>query len=236
MNSGREVKKMSADIIQDLITQIQVGALAYVRNLSVAEDAVQKGQFNIAKVLRAAVHTQRILAMGVARLLADRTDKTNLLETIKKELKNKESSNIFKALFENQSEHQQKLKQFNMVREKLTEILDRSLKSLKSNYDIQESDVNQLIWGCYGCGFLVEANPPEACQVCGALGVEFEWFGPFYAAIPEHLGQLSPQDMIQTLESIPQEVSNIISGVDDKILSKKPSKEEWCIKEIIGHI
>jgi len=33
-----------------------------VRNLSAAEDAVQKGQFNIAKVLRAAAHSRRILA------------------------------------------------------------------------------------------------------------------------------------------------------------------------------
>ena len=66
---------MSAEKNQDLITQIEIGALAYVRNLSVAEDAVQKGQVNIAKVLRAAAHSQRILAMGAARLVAGKTDK-----------------------------------------------------------------------------------------------------------------------------------------------------------------
>ncbi len=72
---------MSADKIQELITQIKIVSLAYVRNLSVAEDAVQKGQFNIAKVLRAAAHTQRILAMGAARLVAGKTDKSYLLYT-----------------------------------------------------------------------------------------------------------------------------------------------------------
>jgi rubrerythrin len=227
---------MTSHQIQDLITQIQVGGVANVRNLAAAEDAVQKGQFNIAKVLRAAAHTQRILAMEAARLMAGKIDKTNLFGVISKELKNGESINIFEALSEEQSEFEKKLQQFNIVREKLTEILDRSLMSLKSNHDVQESDVHQFIWGCYGCGYLVEGNPPDACQVCGALGVEFEWFGPFYAATPEHLGQLSPQQMIEILESIPEKVSDAISGVDDKVLSKKPSEEEWCIKEIIGHI
>jgi hypothetical protein len=45
IDSGGEGKKMPNHQIQDLITQIKVGAVAYVRNLAVAEDAVQKGQF-----------------------------------------------------------------------------------------------------------------------------------------------------------------------------------------------
>ena len=95
---------MTNNQIQDLITQIKVGAVAYVRNLSVAEDAIQKGQFNIAKVLRAAAHTQRILAMGAARLMAGKTDKPTLLEIISKELKDGDSSNIFEVLSDDQSE------------------------------------------------------------------------------------------------------------------------------------
>ena len=222
--------------IQDLIEQIRIGGIAYVRNLSAAEDAVQKGQFNIAKVLRAAGHTQRILAMGAARLMAADTDKSDLLELILKELTDGESRNIFETLSKDQSEYQEKLKLFEKVKERLIDILNRSLESLKSNDDVQDSDVNQFIWGCYGCGYLVEGAPPDACQVCGALGVEFEWFGPFYAGTPEHLGQLSPQEMIRILEFIPMEVSKVISGVDDKVLSEKHSEEEWCIKEIVGHI
>jgi hypothetical protein len=174
--------------------------------------------------------------MDAARLMAGKTDKANLLEIISEEIKNHKSSNIFNALSVEQSEYQDKLKQFKVVREKLTEVLDKSLDSLKSNDDVQESDVHQFIWGCYGCGYLVEGAPPDACNVCGALGVEFEWFGPFYAATPEHLGQLTPQEMIEVLESIPKQISDAISGVDDEVLSKKPSEEEWCIKEIVGHI
>lgn len=227
---------MTSYQVQDLLAQMKVGSLAYVRNLAVAEDAIQKGQFNIAKVLRASAHAQRILAMGAARLMAGTTDKAKLLEVISTELKNHEPVNIFEILSDEKSEYQTKLKQFKVVRQKLGDILERSLRSLKSNHDIQESDVDQFIWGCYSCGYLVEGNPPDVCQVCGALGVEFEGFGPFYAGTPEHLGQLSPKEMIEILESIPEKVSEAIAGVDEKILERKPSKEDWCIKEIIGHI
>jgi hypothetical protein len=34
---------MTKNQIQELITQIQIGSVAYVRNLSVAEDAIQNG-------------------------------------------------------------------------------------------------------------------------------------------------------------------------------------------------
>ena len=89
---------MTSDSIQELIAQYKVGATAYVRNLSAAEDAVQKGYFNIAKVLRAAAHTQRILAMDAARLMAGKTDEANLIKVISEEIKNLESRNIFNAI------------------------------------------------------------------------------------------------------------------------------------------
>ena len=54
--------------IEKLKDDIRTGGAAYVRNLAAAEDAVMKGQFNLAKVLRAAAHSQRIIAMTIARL------------------------------------------------------------------------------------------------------------------------------------------------------------------------
>ena len=38
-------------------------ATAYVRNLAAAEQAVQRGQFNVAKILRAAATAQRTMAL-----------------------------------------------------------------------------------------------------------------------------------------------------------------------------
>ena len=73
------------------------------------------------------------------------------------------------------------------VRSRLRAILQRSVASLGHHPDILESDVAQHLWGCYGCGTIAEGERLDACAVCGALSPEFEWFGPFYSATPEHL-------------------------------------------------
>lgn len=49
---------------------IRRGSYAYVRNLAAAEAAVLRGQFNLAKVLRALAHSQRAQALAAARRVA----------------------------------------------------------------------------------------------------------------------------------------------------------------------
>ncbi len=202
---------------QQLIAQ---GGRAYVRNLAGAETAIERGQFNVAKVLRAAAHTQRTLAMQAARqLVADMTAE-ELLQLISVDL-----AAVPDLPGINEVAHQS-----------LTSIIDRSLASLAENPDILEKDVAIIMMGCYNCGLLTEQSPLEQCPHCGALAVELEWFGPFYAETPEHLGQLTPEDIITTLTATPDQVAAVIAGVDDAALSRKPSAEEWCAKEIIAHI
>jgi uncharacterized damage-inducible protein DinB len=82
----------------------------------------------------------------------------------------------------------------------------------------------------------MEGDAPDACPVCGALAVEFEWFGPYYSFTPEHLGQLTPAEIMDIIEAIPDQVTQALADIDDEILRRKPSPEEWCIKEIVGHM
>ena len=77
---------MNSDLKQQMLTEVRKGGQAYVRNLAMAEAAVLNGQFNVAKVLRASAHTQRILATQAARLLAASWDAVNVLEIILTEL------------------------------------------------------------------------------------------------------------------------------------------------------
>jgi len=58
---------MNTQLRESLIAQVQKGGYAYVRNLVAAEAAILRGQFNVAKVLRAAAHAHRVLAMEAAR-------------------------------------------------------------------------------------------------------------------------------------------------------------------------
>jgi rubrerythrin len=227
---------MNSDLKHQLISEVQKGGHAYVRNLAAAEAAVLNGQFNVAKVLRASAHAQRILAMEAARLLAVDFDAANLLQTILIELHGESTPEVFLPAIDLDGTAQAKLKRFTKIREGLQDVTRRSLTSLIANHDVLESDVHQSLWGCYGCGYIAEGDRPDSCPVCGALGVEFEWFGPFYAKTPEHLGQLTPAEISARLEAIPDQVADAISKTSDDELRRKPSKEEWCVKEIIGHI
>ena len=227
---------MNSEIYKDLSIKAQAYSQANVRNLAVAEKAVLAGQFNVAKVLRAAAHSQYVLAMNAARLTTD-SDGIKVFEAIIHELGTGKADQVISSIPPHSSQEiQTKLEQFKVVENQLEEIISRSLTSLKDNNDILESDVKQFIWGCFSCGLLIEGDLPDACPNCGALSIEFEWFGPFYSSTSEHLGQRTPKEILSTLEKGPVQVDELISDIDDNLLSKKPSKEEWCIKEIVGHV
>jgi rubrerythrin len=227
---------MKSNEIEKILNDIKIGGAAYVRNLAVAEDAVIRGQFNLAKVLRAAAHSQRIIAMRMARLYPDKDDHLHLLHIILSEIQGRNEIEFFQTGPYAKVLESEELNQLIEVKERLKDIILRAIEGLENNGDITDKDVDQSIWGCYGCGYLVEGDSPDACPLCGALGVEFEWFGPFYSSTPEHLGQLSPDKIIQTLESIPEKIESILSGADEEILVRKSSDDQWCVKEVIGHI
>lgn len=224
---------MEYNLKQKLTTELARGGQAYIRNLVAAEQAILHGQFNLAKLLRAAAHSQRVMAMEAARLLEDDLDAQMLLNSILAEIS--EDKDLDRLVLEGSVNHIQ-LKQSADARVRLRDIIRRSLTSLENNPDVSESDVAQFLRGCYGCGVILEGDPPHACPVCGALSVEFEGFGPFYSATAEHLGQLKPEDIIKILSNIPNEVEAVIGGVGSAVLHQKPSPDEWCIAEIIGHM
>jgi hypothetical protein len=84
--------------------------------------------------------------------------------------------------------------------------------------------------------WIEEGPSPDAYAVCGALSPEFQWFGPFYRATPEHLGQVRPDAILATLEQLPEELSRVITRTDDQTLGGKPSPTERSAKEIVGHM
>lgn len=121
------------------------------------------------------------------------------------------------------------------ARASLDDVLRRSIESLESNPDIVELDVPMSLWGCLFCGFIAEDEQPDVCPVCGALGPEFEWFGPFCGG-NQNLGRLRRQEILDTMSSIVVEVEEALSGVDDATASRKPSPQEWCANEVLAHM
>jgi rubrerythrin len=218
-----------------LNARVGESAYAYIKNLVAAEAAVLRGQFNLAKVLRASAHAQRVLAMEAARLSGDTFSSEDILHRNLAAL-TRGPERADRKQGELDREVQNKLNSTALVRERTRDLILRSLKSLATNPDVMESDVAQSLWGCYNCGYIAEGGRPAACIVCGALEAEFQWFGPFYSATPEHLGQLTPTWIVTILEAVPKQVAAMIAGVDDEVLSHKPSEKDWCVKEIVGHM
>jgi hypothetical protein len=225
---------------RQLEAEVTLAGRAALRNLAAAEAAVPRGQFNLAKVLRALAHTQRVRGMNVARLLASEEQPALVLDAILAELQNTSpsastpvASPVFQApTVDDHTAH--------TVQERAQGIAARSIASLRSHSDVAESDVAPFICGCFACGNLLEvtspAAAPESCDVCGALSPEFAWFEPFYSITPEHLGERRPEEILTIITAIPDEVAQAISGVDDATLQHKPSPDEWCVNEIMAHI
>jgi len=224
---------MEREVKRALTSELERGGRAYIRNLAAAEHAVLNGQFNTAKVLRASAHSQRIMAMEAARLLENEYGAQNVLNAV---LEESGSDQDWVTSVSEDTAVRQYFLQSAEVRERLRDIIQRALASLENKPDVLESDVAQFLRGCYGCGAILEGDPPHACPICGALSVEFEGFGPFYSSTAEHLGQLSPEDIINILEGIPDEVEAAIKNVDQTMLQQKPSLDEWSVAEIIGHM
>ena len=224
---------MEREVKRALTSDLERGGRAYIRNLAAAEHAVLNGQFNTAKVLRASAHSQRIMAMEAARLLENEYGAQNVLNAV---LEESGSDQDWVTSVSEDTAVRQYFLQSAEVRERLRDIIQRALASLENKPDVLESDVAQFLRGCYGCGAILEGDPPHACPICGALSVEFEGFGPFYSSTAEHLGQLSPEDIINILEGIPDEVEAAIKNVDQTMLQQKPSLDEWSVAEIIGHM
>ncbi len=207
---------------EQFVAALATHSQAQVRNLIAAEQAILRGQFNVAKVLRAAAHSQRVIAMQIARQLNAADHSEELLQTILAELSRLDDLD--------------NVGNIGAAKNSVQDVVGRSIDSLQNNSDVLERDVAQMIWGCYQCGTLIEGDPPHACPTCGAMSAEFEWFGPFYSHTAEHLGQLQPAEIISILNAIPDQVTAATLAIDDAILRRKPSPDEWSAKEIVAHM
>lgn len=180
----------------------------YVESLAAAEAMVRGGRFNAAKVLRALAHAQRTEALQQARAAAAPLDVIDLLRRHRAALTGSAARGI----------------------------AERAISALADHPDVPEDVVAPFVWGCYGCGHLAEGERPDTCPQCGALAVEFEWFGPFYAANPEHLGQHAPDGVLEILRRTPDDVAEVLRGRDDAELAMRPAPDEWSTKELVGHL
>jgi len=227
---------MEKSLTEALRREVTIGGSAYVRNLSAAETAVLQGQFNVAKILRAAGHTQWVLAMNAARLLQPRIDGPQLFHAILDELDLADGGVATGEAGDADAAADAILERNQRVREQLRDILERGLVSLAANPDVLEKDVSIFLWGCYNCGYLVEEAKPAQCPLCAAPSAELAKFGPYYNDTPQHLGRLLPGEVLAALATAPDDLAAAVAGVSATAFARKPTPEEWSVWELMAHL
>lgn len=230
---------MDEHLVKQLEEALAQESGAVIRCLVTAETAVEDGRFNIAKVMRAAANTARVRAMQLQRVLATQLSPVTTVTAEQERCQAQQSAlRRATALARDAKEASvaAQLQRLQAAGTSLVNILNRSVASLGAHRDIMETDVAQFLWGCFDCGYTAEHEPPDICPHCGALGAEFQRFGPFYGATDERLGRRRAEEIKAILLKNPPALAAAFESVDDAVLRQRPTPTEWCMKEIGGHM
>ena len=211
-------------------------AATAVLSLAAAETAVGEGRLNLAKVLRASALALRTRSLVLERLLAAESTSLAAFEAVREA--EAASAAALESLLSAAVDPsvQRSLRIALDVSQSLSAVLEKTRASLESNRDVLESEVAQFLWGCQECGLVVEQGRPEICPACGSIAGEFEMFAPFFSATSERIMRRQPAEIEAMLQDDPARLVEALAGADDELLRRKPSAEEWCIKEIAGHM
>lgn len=232
-------RDMDEHLIAKLQEAVAQESQAVIRCLVAAERAIEDGRFNIAKVMRAAAHTARVRAMHLQRLLAAQGSPVAPVEA-EQQRRHAQHTALAEALARTSGsasgETVHRLQRLQEATEPLLDILDRAVDSLRRHRDVMESAVAPFLWGCYECGYIAETAQPETCPHCGALGAEFERFGPFYSVTDERLGRRRAEEITAILQESPKTMATAVAALPDDLLRRRPTPDEWCMKEIAGHM
>jgi hypothetical protein len=84
---------------------------------------------------------------------------------------------------------------------------------------------------CRTCGFLTMHQPKASCPDCGAWKDTFQRFPPVY-----WLDAFDPYTCLEKLRQTPLEVARLLSGKDEEALNRPPEEGGWTIRNIVAHL
>lgn len=84
---------------------------------------------------------------------------------------------------------------------------------------------------CRTCGHLVLGSAAEKCPICGAWPDTFQWFAPVY-----WFDALDPLAAIETLRQTPCDVAALLDGLSAETLMQPPSDGGWAFHSIVTHL
>lgn len=84
---------------------------------------------------------------------------------------------------------------------------------------------------CRTCGYITLAPPAEPCPVCGAWAETFQKFMPNY-----WFDALEPSAALERLRQTPLVVEKLIEGLSDEAMDRVPPDGGWAIRNALSHL
>ncbi|HSF83885.1 MAG TPA: DinB family protein [Anaerolineales bacterium] len=84
---------------------------------------------------------------------------------------------------------------------------------------------------CRSCGKIVLDKPPDHCPICGAWSATFQEFPPVY-----WMEAYEPFAALHRLRQTPIDVATMLEGLDDSALNTPPAPGEWAIRNTVAHL
>jgi uncharacterized damage-inducible protein DinB len=165
-----------------------------------------EGQYNLAKLTRAAADS---LSRQAAYRLEIPTDKTDLSAKIK------EIANALTNLEVNP----------NLV------IALKKSADIMADGRLPLIDDAPHAYVCRTCGHLVLKQPVENCPICEARASSFQRFPPVY-----WLDVFEPLDALERLRQTPKEVEKLLEGLSDSLLNQQAKDGGWSIRNTLSHL
>lgn len=92
-------------------------------------------------------------------------------------------------------------------------------------------DVTPNPYLCRTCGYVVLETPAQACPMCNAHAGTFQTILPVY-----WLEAFDPFQALEHLNNTPQEVARHLEGMPDEAFNRQPSDGGWSIYQILLHL
>lgn len=165
-----------------------------------------EGQYNLAKLARAAVDALGRRAAYQASLA---TEKQELVEEIK---------NVMGVLSRQD------------LGEELLVALQRGAHALAESR-IPSINETPHPFVCRTCGQIVMGEVTEKCTTCGAWADTFQWFAPIY-----WLDALDPPAALEKLRQTPLEVATLLDGLSEQAMTQEAQDGGWAIRNIVTHL
>ncbi len=179
---------------------------AIVHLMALASRLEGEGQYNLAKLARAAVDS---LLRQAAHEIEIPSDREGLLAEVKK------AAEALSAL--------------EMQMELVTAMQRGAAAMAGGRLPLIHETPNPFV--CRTCGRVSLAEPPAKCPVCGAWAATFQQFPPVY-----WLEAYEPFTALEQLRRTPEQVEAMLAGLDERAMNTPPAQGEWAIRNTVSHL